>query len=285
MCAEVARLRGGGEKPSCWSSLHTTGEGIPTLRRDRDARQNSRPPQVWTGIRSILGIPGTTHARTAANTMTSAPAHIEDIELVRNAQRGDARARELFVKRMRCVPAMLRARSAKLGIPLERDEFEDLVQDTITAVWSKIGTYGGRAKLETWIYQFCVIEMRSALRARWRRAAVPRPSAATPREDQEYRETAPFEYEDVYAELSRLPAAEGEVVRLKHFSHLTLEEVARGLDLSTNTVKTRYYRALARLRRWLAPVGIGTRHERRTSHRSRRAPLPPGIGSSRSPSG
>jgi len=148
---------------------------------------------------------------------------------------------------------MLRARSARLGSPLANDELDDLVQDTLTAVWGKIGTYAGRAKLETWIYRFCVLEMRGALRARWRRSTVPRVEEATPAEREGYREPEPFEFEDVYAGLSRLPAAEGEVVRLKHFDHLTLEQAARRLDISTNTVKTRYYRALTRLRRWLAP--------------------------------
>jgi len=186
--------------------------------------------------------------------MNSAPAYPEDLELARKAQLGDPTAREMFVKRMQCIPAMLRARSAGLGSPFESNEFDDLVQDTVTAVWSKIGTYGGRAKLETWVYRFCVLEMRSALRARRRRSVIPRGEDTTPRDREEYREAEPFEYEDVYTGLSRLPEAEGEVVQLKHFSHLTLEEAAHRLGLSTNTVKTRYYRALTRMRSWLAPL-------------------------------
>ncbi len=76
----------------------------------------------------------------------------------------------MFAGRMKCVPAFLRARNKKCGSPLGSEEIADLIQDTLMALWMKIGTFSGEAKLESWAYRFCVLEMRSALRRKHRRA-------------------------------------------------------------------------------------------------------------------
>lgn len=65
---------------------------------------------------------------------------------------------------MKCVPAILRAENHRLGSPLRYEEVEDLIQDTLAAVWGKIDRFLGEARLETWAYPFCVLELRSALR-------------------------------------------------------------------------------------------------------------------------
>ena len=168
---------------------------------------------------------------------------------------GDPRARERFAVRMRCVPAMLKAKNSSLSSPLRSDEIEDLVQDTLAAIWGKIGTYSGRAKLETWVYQFCTLELRSALRGKRRNRMVRfEEGVAEVNESVAAPEPTSADHDGVYESLARLSEVESEVVQLKHFSHLTLEETARRLGISTNTVKTRYYRALDRLRLWLAPL-------------------------------
>jgi RNA polymerase sigma-70 factor (ECF subfamily) len=154
---------------------------------------------------------------------------------------------------MRCVPAILRVENARLGRGLRPDELEDLVQDTLVAVWRKIDRYMGEAKLETWVWEFCALELRSALRRQGRRARLLDEQNLVPPERCAGVETPSIDYEDVYESLDRLPEEERVVVRLKHFSHLTFEQTAQRLGLSPNTVKTRYYRALLRLRRWLAP--------------------------------
>ena len=56
----------------------------------------------------------------------------------------------------------------------------------------------------------------------------------------------------VIASLDRLAPADAEVLRLKHFEDLTLEAIARRTGSALNTVKSRYYRALDRLRRSVA---------------------------------
>jgi RNA polymerase sigma factor (sigma-70 family) len=62
-----------------------------------------------------------------------------------------------------------------------------------------------------------------------------------------------LEYEYVYACLERLDQIQASIIRLKHFSALTFEEIAARNTMSPNSVKTLYYRGLARLRGLLGP--------------------------------
>ncbi len=51
--------------------------------------------------------------------------------------------------------------------------------------------------------------------------------------------------------LNGLPWTQKEVVELKFFQHFTFEQIAQQLDVSTNTVKSRLYTALSKLRQEL----------------------------------
>ena len=53
--------------------------------------------------------------------------------------------------------------------------------------------------------------------------------------------------------LERLDPVDADVVRLKHFEELTVEEIGGRLGLPTNTAKTKYYRGLGRLHEALKP--------------------------------
>ncbi|MEW6742034.1 MAG: sigma-70 family RNA polymerase sigma factor [Planctomycetota bacterium] len=182
--------------------------------------------------------------------MGERPLHLDDLTLSRSARRGDRAARDAFALRLQCVPAMLAAINSRLGYPLRPDELDDLVQDALAAIWSKIGTYEGRASLESWIYPFCLLETMSTLRRRKRR-----PDLVENLDERRANPgpASPEDFEDVYRGLERLSAPQGDVVRLRHFAQLTFDEMAHCLGLSINTVKTRYYRGLAQLRSILAP--------------------------------
>lgn len=51
--------------------------------------------------------------------------------------------------------------------------------------------------------------------------------------------------------IDRLPAEQKEVLTLKIWSELTFDEIARTLDLSLNTVASRYRYALHKLKDWV----------------------------------
>ena len=173
----------------------------------------------------------------------------EDLDLVRGALDRDADAIDRFLRRMRCVPRMLAAKNSRMGRPLSSTELEDVVQDTLIAIWRKLDRYNGSVRLETWVFRFAYLELLRSLRE-LRRDPGPLAPAAEP--SQPAVEPDSLKYEHVHQALERVPEPEREVLELKHFDGLTFERIGACLGLSPNTVKTRYYRGLGRLRTHLA---------------------------------
>ena len=162
-------------------------------------------------------------------------------------------ARAEFVERMKCVPRMLSAKNARLGSPLAECDLEDVAQDTIAAVWRRLPVFEGRSALETWVYRFCHLHLCKFLDAR-RRLPRPVPEVAdVPGAEQREAvvERSAADFEEVYRALDRLDAEEARILRLKHFDHLTFQEIGARLSISPNTAKTRYYRGLERMRELL----------------------------------
>lgn len=172
-----------------------------------------------------------------------------DLELVRAVLRREQAAVAGFIARMDCIPRMIAVRNNRAGAPLSETELEDLAQDVVTAVWRKLGSFDGRARLETWVYQFCYLEFLRRLRSlRNRPRAVGEP-VGDEVEERRPASSRASEYEELHRCFAELSSAEAGILRLKHFEDLTFEEIGARLDLSPNTVKTRYYRALGKLRR------------------------------------
>jgi len=172
-----------------------------------------------------------------------------DLELVRTALAGKHAAVRAFLERMRCVPRMIAAHNRRLGAPLGDDEVDDVVQETLLAVWRKLERYDGRAALETWIYPFCFFEYMRRLRLR---RTQPRllddDLEGSSFEPQARVEEALFELEPLLEGLQELELELAAIVRLKHFEDLTFEEIGERLSISPNTAKSRYYRGLEQLR-------------------------------------
>ena len=135
------------------------------------------------------------------------------------------------------------------------EDLDDLVQDTLVAIWRRLDSFAGQATLETWAYRFCQFQVANRLRARGR---LPRQLAPDAVRDDPDETATLLDYDDVYRALERLPADDAAVVRLKHFGQRTFEEIATDLSISPNTAKSRYYRGLGRLKELLA----ATREER-----------------------
>lgn len=181
-----------------------------------------------------------------------------DLELVRRVVRGVSKARREFAKRAECIPRYLAAANSRMGRPLSRDDLADLAQDTLLIVWRKLETYEARATLESWIWRFCQLEMSNVLRKRFRRRVHTDTSDEALEEGPSTDEVKhQVEYDHLERSLQTLGPPEEEVIRLKHFEHLMFSEIAERLGLSPNTAKTRYYRGMAWLKRFLESEGDG----------------------------
>lgn len=137
-----------------------------------------------------------------------------------------------------------------MGTGLTPTELEDLQQDVIVVVWRKLAQFEGRSSLNTWIYQICHLELLTARRQR-RRYLGRHDATANPDAAPGPSERDPARFQGLYAGLARLPAEECQIVRRKHYDAWTFEQIARECRMSPSQIKTRYYRAMTRLREWL----------------------------------
>ncbi len=236
--------------------------GSPASIQPRVARYTAHEApllRIFAGSR-------TSHPHVDAHdgTQDSYVAQPEDLALAQRAVGGDSVALDAVIERLRCVPPILAARNAQLGRPLDDHELADLAQDTLIVIWRKLPTFAGRAALESWAYRICALELMNALRKQHRRprlvSSADERSPAAPELSVD-RSPSAADYEHVYLGLERLGPPENEVVRLKHFEHLTFDDIAARMDISPNTAKTRYYRGLLRLRNLLEEAGAGDESE------------------------
>jgi RNA polymerase sigma-70 factor (ECF subfamily) len=186
--------------------------------------------------------------------VTPTPQGQLDVELVARARAGDERSLELFVQRMRCIPRILQSKNRRLAHGLGQADCDDLAQEVLAAVWDRLDSFQGDSTLEAWAYSFCVRKLMNALKKLSRRAALVEDAApvtaAASGPAQEPPEETP-DFGQVYSSLARLDPDESRAIEFKHFESLTFEEIAQRLRVSPNTVKTRYYRGIDRLRAWL----------------------------------
>ncbi len=139
-----------------------------------------------------------------------------------------------------------------LRIAVDSAEAEDVVQDTLTALWRH---WRGRQPRDPPAYAFRAVTL-NAIKRRMRRQRTapleaagdvpgPAPRAAEPLD--------PLELERAIAEL---PTAQQVVIRMRYYLGLSLAQISRNFSISSNTAASRCRYALAALRKALS----GPRH-------------------------
>lgn len=178
--------------------------------------------------------------------------HPSDRELVSRVLAEDGQAIETLVARLRCVPRILGRINQRAGGPLGREDLDDLTQDALAALWTRLDDYSGRASLETWAYGFCVnVFMNGWRRSRKHRARDVAVESELPVSAGE----RPFlsEYEELHRGLAQLEEVDTRVIRLKYFEDMTFEEIGTRLHIPPRKAKTRFYRGMKRLQSLLRP--------------------------------
>lgn len=123
-----------------------------------------------------------------------------------------------------------------------RQDAEDLTQDTFVKVWSSLESYKNGFKFSTWIYTIAY-----RVYVDWRRKR--RCVGSLPNEWWKERvddNLSPFEKEadrqmiqDLYAAVERLDEDKRLVVQLHYYQGLSLRQTAKVLSIATSTVKYR----------------------------------------------
>jgi RNA polymerase sigma factor (sigma-70 family) len=180
--------------------------------------------------------------------VTPAPSQAEEARLIRRIAGGDRRAFEDLYRLYH--PRLARFLSGLLRKP---EVIEEVLNDTLLAVWRRPDSFNGGSKLSTWIF---AIAYRKACRARSRldeplegEAAEARASDEGEPEQQLGRHQL---HEVLRSAMQGLSADHRAAVDLTYFHQLGYREIAEIMECPVDTVKTRVFHARRLLRKSLS---------------------------------
>lgn len=178
--------------------------------------------------------------------------HRSDMELVDEANRGDAQALEvLFCKHYETV---YRLAYRWCGI---REDAEDIAQEVFIKVVGKLHTFGKRSSFKTWLYRITMNAAKDSGRKKTRTAD--HESAFDEERNQDNpgpREPDAVSASHLMKEISRLPTKQRESVLLVCAEGLSHRAAAEVLGCREKTVSWRVFQARKRLRSALAGVSV-----------------------------
>jgi RNA polymerase sigma-70 factor (ECF subfamily) len=168
---------------------------------------------------------------------------VDDHALVDAVLAGDREAFRLIVEQTQ--GAVYRVCLRALGsVP----DAEDAAQETFVAAFRSLGSYRGDGPLQAWLVR---IATRTAFRRRAHRRELADIAAArsvpSPGPDPLASSLASEQRVALRSAVASLPDPYREVVALRYFGELSLEEVAATTGRNLNTVKTQLRRGLERL--------------------------------------
>ncbi len=123
----------------------------------------------------------------------------------------------------------------------DRDEAEDVAQETFVQAFLNLERFRGRSSLFTWLYRIAVNACRMRLRRRR-----PLPLETEPPADEEFDEQAWLLKQRVDEVLRQLPEPLREVLILREMHELSYEEIAQTLGIPLGTVRSRLHIARQR---------------------------------------
>lgn len=183
--------------------------------------------------------------------------------LIRRIRNGE---HECFYELIR--PYERRVYAAAYAILRNEAEAEDAAQEAVLKAFANIRKFRGEARFSTWLIQITVNEAR--MRIRKARPHLMQPidevpddqGNYTPQDFADWREipSETLERKEIREKLAEALGSLGQIYRevfvMRDVQHLSIDETAKSLGISTASVKTRLLRARFMLRDLLAP-GLG----------------------------
>jgi RNA polymerase sigma-70 factor (ECF subfamily) len=200
----------------------------------------------------------------AATSLAGSPPTQNEGALIERIRNGE---RELFYELIR--PYERRVYAAAFAILRNEADAEDAAQEAVLKAFRNIKQFRSEAKFSTWLIQIAINEAR--MRRRKNHPELIEPIADrqdesgdyVPRDFADWREipSETLGRKEVRERLAEALASLGQIYRdvfiLRDMQHLSIEETASTLKISTASVKTRLLRARLMLRDLLAP-GLGS---------------------------
>lgn len=186
----------------------------------------------------------------------------EEARLVQAIRAGDGDAFETLVREHQT-----RVYNLALRMTGNPDDALDVSQETFLKAWRTLGQFRGDCSLGSWLYRIASNLSIDLLRKAKRRQTEKLVSLEDPRED-----GRPLELPDVSGDpqllleraegrqavlecLDRLPREQKLILVLRDVNGLSYEEIGETMNLELGTVKSRIFRARARLANLLAEKG------------------------------
>ncbi len=169
-----------------------------------------------------------------------------DSELIRQAAAGDQDAYETLVRRYE--EPVFRLAYLLLGDP---DDAQDVAQDTFIRAYHHLRRFDAERPLRPWLLQITRNLARNRQRALGRYwAAISRAFAGVSLVDRsaEAEHTQRWEVQALWDAIRQLDRPDQEIIYLRYFLELSVDETADVLNVQPGTVKSRLSRALGRLR-------------------------------------
>lgn len=167
-----------------------------------------------------------------------------DEQLIQQALKGQKKAWFALIKRYE-------SSIYQYGIRMTGNPHDaaDLMQDVFIAVFKSLGNYRGDGSFKAWLYRiahFRCIEFYRRKRPDLGLDDAPEVEceAATP----EHSAFTDATNVQLTSAMQRLPLAQRAIIELKFFGQFTFEEIADQLGISSNTVKSRLYSAISKLK-------------------------------------
>jgi len=129
------------------------------------------------------------------------------------------------------------------------DDAMDLMQEVFMSVCRNLHTYRGDGQFKSWLFR--IAHFRCVEYYRRKRPSAEQDNDTELLDEQACASAATFaaaQRNELVKAMQGLPLEQKAVVELKFFSQFTFDEIAEQLDLSSNTVKSRLYSALDKLK-------------------------------------
>jgi RNA polymerase sigma-70 factor (ECF subfamily) len=148
----------------------------------------------------------------------------------------------------------------RFALRVTRDESlaEDVVSEVFLHAWRGAKKFQSKSKVSTWLLAIAHNKAKDALQRRRHDYLSDDDAAAIedPADNPEATWSKKERGELLQACLTKLPAAQREVIDLVYYHHKSVEEVAQIVGAQVSTVKTRMFYARSRLAQMLSRAGV-----------------------------
>jgi RNA polymerase sigma-70 factor, ECF subfamily len=191
--------------------------------------------------------------------LTESENNLSDSEVVQRVLCGDTELYQHIIRRYN-----RRLYRVIWVIVQNKDEVEDIIQETYVRAYEHLGQFAGRALFSTWLTKIAIHEAWARMKLRKKQcgldstaASLKRPDARThtPEDDVITNE----ERTVLEQAIDALPQPQRTVLVMRSLEQMSVAEIANCLDITEQAVKMRFLRARRTLRRALDARGFVTR--------------------------